>query len=290
MNDHFEALQERRPKQSQPQQPGQQQPMQPAPVTMRAGYRAAGKLQGKVALISGGDSGIGRATAVHFAAEGADVAIIYRSEEADALKTVALIEEQGQRGLSLRGDVGEPEFCRRAVDACLDAFGRLDVLVNNAAEQHPQERPSAIKPDQLLQTFRTNFFGYFWLAQSALAYIGKGGSIINLSSVTAYRGSAHLLDYSSTKGAITSFTRSLAKAVAGQGIRVNAVAPGPIWTPLIPATFDADHVEEFGGDTLMKRAGQPCEVATCLVFLASEDASYLTGQTLHPNGGDFIES
>lgn len=289
MTEHFQELQERRPAQSQPRQPGHQTAMEPEPISMRDGYTAAGKLKGKVALISGGDSGIGRATAVHFAAEGATVAIIYLDEEADADHTVALVEAQGQRGLKLCGDVGDPDFCQRAVDACIDEFGRLDILVNNAAEQHPARSPEEIDPEQLIQTFRTNFFGYFWLAQSAMEHIGKGGSIINLSSVTAYRGSGHLLDYSSTKGAITSFTRSLAKVLAERGVRVNAVAPGPIWTPLIPATFDADHVEDFGGNTLMGRAGQPCEVATCLLFLASDDASYLTGQTLHPNGGDFIE-
>ena len=262
--------------------------MEPAPIYIRDDYAGSGKLQDRVALISGGDSGIGRAIAVHFAREGADIAIVYLEEDRDAQDTKALVEAEGRSCLLIKGDVGSADFCADAVKRTVEEFSRLDILVNNAAEQHPQKELEDISEVQLEQTFRTNFFGYFHLAQAALEAFQDGGSIINTSSVTAYRGSRELLDYASTKGAITAFTRSLAQAVADRGIRVNSVAPGPIWTPLIPASFSADKVKKFGEDTLLGRAGQPCEVATCFVFLASDDGSFFTGQTLHPNGGDFL--
>jgi NAD(P)-dependent dehydrogenase (short-subunit alcohol dehydrogenase family) len=265
--------------------------MTPRPVYIRDDYRGSGKLHDKIALISGGDSGIGRAVSVHFATEGADVAIIYKDEEQDAHETRRLINEAGQRCLLLRGDVADEGFCRFCVEETLDHFQRLDILVNNAAEQHPQERPEDISGEQLRHTFATNFFAYFYLVQAALPHLWEGASIINTTSVTAYRGSDHLIDYAASKGAIVAYTRSLSAALLKErGIRVNGVAPGPIWTPLIPASFDAAHVAEFGSDTPMGRAGQPAEVAPCYVFLASADASYMSGQILHPNGGGFTSS
>ena len=276
------------PPQEQDQQPGIEAEMTPQPVYISPTYRAAGKLSGKVALITGGDSGIGRAVAVHFAREGANVAILYLSEHGDAQKTQRLVEEAGQRALLIAGDVGEVEFCRRAVEQTLSEFGQLDVLVNNAAEQHPQDDLLDITPQQLEQTFRTNIFGYFFMAQAALPHLKAGSTIINTASVTMYQGSPGLLDYASTKGAIVAFTRSLSGQLLEKGIRVNGVAPGPIWTPLIPATFPADKVAEFGANVPMKRPGQPAEVATCYVFLASDDSSYISGQMLHPNGGEIV--
>jgi NAD(P)-dependent dehydrogenase (short-subunit alcohol dehydrogenase family) len=265
--------------------------MQPRPVYIRDDYRGSGKLTGKVALITGGDSGIGRAVSVHFASEGADIVIVYKDEEQDAHETRRLVSDTGQRCLLLRGDVADEAFCHSCLQQALDHFQQLDILVNNAAEQHPQERPEDISGEQMRQTFATNFFAYFYMVQAALPYLHEGASIINTTSVTAYRGSDHLIDYAATKGAIVAFTRSLSAALLkDRGIRVNGVAPGPIWTPLIPASFDAAHVEEFGSDTPMGRAGQPAEVAPCYVFLASDDASYMSGQVLHPNGGGFTSS
>lgn len=249
---------------------------------------SSGKLLDRVALITGGDSGIGRAVALAFAAEGADVAIVYLDEKVDALETKQLVEKEGRRCLLLAGDVGREAFCRDAIHKTVKQLGRLDIVVNNAAEQHPKDSLEAITEEQLVRTFRTNIFSYFFIAKAALKHLPEGGSIINTTSVTAYRGSAALIDYSATKGAIVSFTRSLAHAVVKKGIRVNAVAPGPIWTPLIPATFPGEKVQTFGSDVPMGRAGQPNEVAPCFVFLASKDASYITGQVLHPNGGEIV--
>jgi NAD(P)-dependent dehydrogenase (short-subunit alcohol dehydrogenase family) len=269
-------------------QPDSQEQMSQRPQTEGSGYRAAGKLQGKVALITGGDSGIGQAVATLFAKEGADVAIVYLNEHKDAERTKQLVEEQGQRCITLPGDVGDETFCHRAVEQTVQQLGHLDILVNNAAEQHTQPSIEEISAEQLDRTFRTNIFSMFFLVKAALKHLRKGSAIINTTSVTAYKGSPSLLDYSSTKGAIVSFTRSLSQALVEQGIRVNAVAPGPIWTPLIPATMPAEQVEQFGKSVPMKRPAQPEEIAPCYVFLASQDSSYLSGQVLHPNGGDVI--
>lgn len=276
------------PPQEQQRQPGREQQMTPDPVFISEHYQGSGKLRGKTALISGGDSGIGRAVAVHYAREGANVAIIYLEEDEDARVTMGLLEKEGAETLLLRGDVGDPKFCEKAVRTTVDRFGGLDILVNNAAQQYPQEDVQDIDPAQVEQTFRTNIFGYIFLAQEALKHLSEGGSIVNTGSVTGFRGSKHLLDYASTKGAIQAFTYSLAQQLVDKGIRVNGVAPGPIWTPLIPASFSADEVAKFGQDTPMKRPGQPCEVAPAYVFLASEDASYITGQFIHINGGSYM--
>jgi NAD(P)-dependent dehydrogenase (short-subunit alcohol dehydrogenase family) len=279
-----------RPAQKQHRQPGIEAEMDPLPEFEGAEYRAAGKLRDLTALITGGDSGIGRAVAIAFAKEGANVAIVYLNEHEDAKATKLKVEELGRRCLLLAGDVGDTEFCADAVSLTIEEFGKLDILVNNAAEQHPQESLLDITPEQLERTFRTNIFAYFYMARESLKHMGPGGVIINTSSVTAYRGSSHLVDYAATKAAIVGFTRSLALALADKGIRVNGVAPGPIWTPLIPATFEADEVATFGSDVPMGRAGQPEEVAPSYVFLASSDASYMTGQMLHPNGGEVINA
>ncbi len=290
MEPRYEEQQARRPPQQQPQQPGRERAMQPRPIFIRDDYRGSGKLANKVAIITGGDSGIGRAVAVHYAREGAHIAIVYLNEHDDAQETKRLVEKEKRECLLLSGDVGDEAFCFEAVNRTVQEFGGLDILVNNAAEQHPKQKLEDIHAEQLVQTFRTNIFAYFYMAKAALRHLKDGGVILNTTSVTAYRGSGHLLDYSSTKGAIVAFTRSLALSLAERGIRVNGVAPGPIWTPLIPATFPPDKVEKFGSDVPMGRAGQPAEVGTCFVFLASADASYLTGQTIHPNGGGFVET
>ncbi len=271
-------------------QPGIEQDMANKPVFIHDDYRGSNKLQGKVAIVTGGDSGIGRATAVHFAKEGADVCIAYLSEDQDADDTRALIEAEGCNCLLSKGDVGDSGYCQRLVDKVLKHFGRLDILVNNAAEQHPAEKIEDISDAQLEATFRTNLFGYFYLIRAALPRMEAGGRIINTSSVTAHRGSSHLVDYASTKGAIEALTRSVAPLAAKQHINVNCVAPGPIWTPLIAATFKGEELQTFGQDTMLGRPGQPWEVATCFVFLASRDSAYMTGQTLHPNGGGHLGS
>ncbi len=276
------------PRQKQHHQPGLESKMAPRPETVDPRHRGSGKLKDKVAIITGGDSGIGRAVAVAFAKEGADVAIVYLNEHQDALKTCRMVQERGRRCIRIAGDVGDENFCRQAVERTVREFGRLDILVNNAGEQHPQESIEKITAEQLERTFRTNIFSDFYMVKAAMKYLKNGSAIINTASITAYRGSDHLLDYSATKGAIVAFTRSLSKALADKKIRVNGVAPGPIWTPLIPSTFSAKHVEEFGSNVPMHRAGQPEEVAPSYVFLASDDASYMTGQMLHPNGGEVI--
>jgi NAD(P)-dependent dehydrogenase (short-subunit alcohol dehydrogenase family) len=276
------------PPQSQDQQPGIESEMRPQPQAEKPDYQGSGKLKGKVALITGGDSGIGRSVAILFAREGADVVIVYLSEYGDAEDTKKMVEEEGRRCQLIAGDIGDASFCRQAIEEAVREMGRLDILINNAAEQHPQESIEEISDEQLERTFRTNIFAMFYLTKAALPHLKEGSTIINTTSVTAYRGSPHLLDYSSTKGAIVSFTRSLAQQLAEKGIRVNGVAPGPIWTPLIPATFPPAHVATFGADVPMKRPGQPEEVAPSFVFLASTDSSYMTGQILHPNGGEII--
>jgi len=276
--------------QTQKEQPGKEHKMNPEPIVIRDDYRGSGKLDDKVALITGGDSGIGRSVAVHFAREGADVAIVYLDEIQDAEDTKKMVENEGKKCLLIKGNIQEEEFCRKAVDETVKEFGKLNILVNNAAEQHPKKSINKISAEQLKNTFATNIFSMFYFVQAALPHLKEGDAIVNTTSVTAYRGSAGLLDYSSTKGAIVAFTRSLSGNLADKGIRVNAVAPGPIWTPLIPSTFDSDKVKTFGKDAPLGRPGQPCEVATSFVFLASEDASYFTGQVLHPNGGDVLNT
>ncbi len=279
-----------RPAQSQRRQPGRERLMRPAPVTEHPRFAGSGLLLGRVAVISGGDSGIGRATALAFAREGADVVVLYLEEQQDAEETARLVAEKNRKCLLVRGDIRSKAFCDKAIAKAAKAFGRVDILVNNAAEQHPQKSILDIDPKQLLATFQTNVFAMFYLTAACLPHLEKArhGVVINTASVTAYRGSPHLLDYSATKGAIVSFTRSLAGQLAKKNIRVNAVAPGPIWTPLIPATFPAAEVATFGSDTPLQRAGEPWECAECFVFLASEASSYITGQTLHPNGGEII--
>src|SRR5688572_24906821 len=277
-----------RPPQKQARQPGRETKMKPRPQAERVEYKGSDKLKDKAALITGGDSGIGRAVAILFAKEGADVAISYLDEHKDARETCRQVEQEGRRCLALAGDIGDENVCRKMVEDTVKEFRRLDILVNNAAEQHPQKDIQKITSEQLERTFRTNIFSYFYFAKGALKHLKKGSTIINTSSVTAYRGSSHLLDYAATKGAIVAFTRSLSEALVEKGIRVNGVAPGPIWTPLIPATFPANHVAEFGSDVPMKRPGEPAEVAPCFVFLACDDSSYTTGQVLHPNGGEII--
>lgn len=276
------------PPQHQNQQPGIESEMNPLPVHDSPDYRPGGKLENKKAIITGGDSGIGRAVAIAFAKEGADLAIVYLNESSDAEQTKQEIEALGRTCLLIPGDVGDAAFCAQAVDQTVKQFGQLDIIVNNAAEQHPQQKFEDITEEQLTRTFRTNIFSMFHLVKAGLPHLKPGASIINTASITAYKGNPMLVDYSSTKGAIVSFTRALSNHLISRGIRVNAVAPGPIWTPLIPATFDAQQVSKFGADTPMKRAGQPYELAPAYVYLASSDSSYVSGQTMHINGGDVV--
>jgi NAD(P)-dependent dehydrogenase (short-subunit alcohol dehydrogenase family) len=275
---------ETRPPQQQAERPGHEWKMEPRPESRRE-QRGSGKLDGKVALITGGDSGIGRAVAIAFAREGAEVAIAYLNEHRDAEETRRMVEEEQHRCLTVAGDIGDESFCSNLIERVVREFGRLDILVNNSAEQHPQESLENITAEQLERTFRTNIFSMFYLTKAALRHMKEGAAIVNTTSVTAYKGNPQLLDYSSTKGAIVSFTRSLSLSLAERKIRVNAVAPGPIWTPLIPSTFPEEKVKKFGADTPMGRPGEPDEVAPCYVFLASDDSSYMSGQVLHPNGG-----
>lgn len=279
------------PPQHQDQQPGIEQEMTPKPEYIRPGYKGSGKLQDKVALITGGDSGIGRAVAVHFAREGADVAITYMlREEQDAYETRQLVEAEGRRCLTLPGDLRDHDFCKNIVSQTVEELGGLNVLVNNAAEQFPSTDVAELPYEQFEDTFQVNFFSFVRVTQAALPHMKEGDSIVNTSSINAYRGNQQLVDYSSTKGAITAYTRSIAQQLAEKKIRANTVAPGPIWTPLIPASFPPDKVASFGKDTTMKRPGQPSEVAPAYVFLASDDASYITGQAIHPNGGEVLNT
>lgn len=276
-----------RPPQAQRRQPGLESKMKPLPQAAGDGHKPH-KLAGKVALITGGDSGIGRAVALAFAREGAEVAIVYLNEHEDARETERLIAPTGKRCHLIAGDIGKEAFCKKAVRETIRKLGRLDILVNNAAEQHPTPSIQEITQAQLEKTFRTNIFAQFYLVKAALPHLEEGAAIINTTSVTAYRGSPNLLDYSATKGAIVTFTRSLAMQLVEKKIRVNAVAPGPIWTPLIPSTFAPGKVANFGSDVPMARAGEPAEVAPAYVSLASSDSSYITGQVIHPNGGEII--
>ncbi len=272
------------PAQHQKRQPGRQTEMRPAPDIMPR-FPGSGRLEGRIALITGGDSGIGRAVCVLFAREGADVAFLYLEEDRDAKESVRLIEAEGRRALALRGDVGDEQTCREAVSRTVETFGGLDILVNNAAEQHEVDDIAEWDSEQIERTFRTNALGYMFMTKHAMPHLKKGAAIVNTVSITAYRGHPSLIDYAATRGAMTALTRSLAARLADKGIRVNGVAPGPIWTPLIPASFDAEKVAKFGTDTPLGRPGQPNEVAPCHLFLACDDSSYMTGQVLHPNGG-----
>lgn len=278
------------PPQHQNNQPGLESEMNPKPVFMGSIYQGSGKLKNKVALITGGDSGIGRAVAIYFAKEGADVAISFLNEHGDGEETKRLIEAEGQKCLLFPGDIGSESFCNEIVQKTHSIFSKIDILVNNAAEQHPQKSILDITSEQLERTFRTNIFSFFYMTKAVLPHLSQGAAIINTASITAYHGNEQLLDYSATKGAIVTFTRSLSASLVKQGIRVNGVAPGPIWTPLIPSTFPADQVATFGSTTPMGRAGQPYELAPAYVFLASDDSSYITGQIIHINGGTIINS
>ena len=283
-----EQNKKQRPPQKQSTQPGLESEMHPHPKTKGERYKGSEKLLNKVALITGGDSGIGKAVAIFYAREGADVAIVYLDEHIDAEEVKRLVENEGRRCLLIPGDISEETFCKEAVENTVKAFGKLDILVNNAAVQFPKDSIEEISSEQLERTFRTNIFSYFYMVKAAVKHFKNGGIIINTTSVTAYKGSPKLIDYSSTKGAIVAFTRSLSLSLIKKNIRVNGVAPGPIWTPLIPATFDEEKVEKFGADTPMQRAGEPEEVAPAYVFLASDDSTYFSGQILHPNGGTII--
>lgn len=277
------------PPQHQSRQPGIESKMNPAPLSIRDDYAGSGKLRGLTALITGGDSGIGRAVALHYAREGANVAIVYLNEDEDARETMNLLEgEEGAETLLIRGDVADKAFCGKAVEQTVSRFGGLDILVNNAAQQYPQDDATRIDPERLERTFAVNVFGYMYMVQAALEHLGEGGAIINTSSITGFRGHKTLVDYAGTKGAIRALTYSLAQQLVDRGIRVNGVAPGPVWTPLIPASFPAEEVAKFGADTPMKRPAQPAEVAPAFVFLASSDASYITGQFVHINGGSYM--
>jgi NAD(P)-dependent dehydrogenase (short-subunit alcohol dehydrogenase family) len=272
----------------QHRQPGKEATMQPQPLTIAKHYRGSGKLQEKVALITGGDSGIGRSVAVHFAREGADVVLMYLDEHEDARETCRMVEAEGRRCLLLPGDARSERHCRDSVEKVVGELGSIDVLVNHLGVQYPRDKPEDIDRAQLTRTFETNVYPYFYVTQYALPHLGEGSSIINTASVVSFRGHQELIDYAATKGAIRAMTYSLASKLAERGIRVNGVAPGPIWTPLIVSSFDEKQIKEFGKSSLMKRAGQPSEVAPAFVYLACADSSYVTGQFLHVNGGSYI--
>lgn len=274
--------------QHQNHQPGTEEEMIPKPIYVNEDYKPAGKLEGKVAIITGGDSGIGKSTAIYFAKEGADVIVPYLNEHEDAKETKTLVEQAGKTCLLISGDLSSETFCQEVVKQALNKFGKIDILVNNAGEQHPQKNIEDISGQQLEKTFQTNIYAMFHLTKATLPHLGAGSTIINTASVTAYAGNELLVDYSSTKGAIVAFTRSLSLQLASKEIRVNGVAPGPIWTPLIPSTFSAEEVASFGKNVPMKRAGQPFELAPAYVFLASDDSSYMSGQMLHINGGKIV--
>lgn len=285
---HGQKKRKVRPAQKVKRKQGKEKQMEPQPVFEKE--RDVLRLRNKTAIITGGDSGIGKAVAIAFAKEGADVVISYYEDDEDARSTAARIESIGQQCLLIPGDISKPAHCKKVIEKTIKQFGKLDVLVNNAGIQFPQTELSAITPDQLKKTFETNIFAMFYMVQAAEDYLQEGASIINTTSVTAYRGSSHLLDYSATKGAIVSFTRSLSAYFAKHNIRVNGVAPGPVWTPLIPATFPPSHVSTFGSDTPLGRAGEPVEIAGSYIFLASDESSYITGQVLHPNGGEIVNT
>lgn len=270
--------------------PGLEAGMRPPPKSFMENYKSGNKLEGKVALISGADSGIGRAVAIGFAKEGADVAILYLNEQEDAEATVAEVVKTGQRCIAIKGDLGSKTFCNKAVEQAIEKFGKLDILVNNAAEQHAEMDVTKISESQLRRIFETNVFGAFFLTQAALAHLKRGDCIINTASITAYQNISNLVDYSATKGALVAFTRSLSGNLARKGIRVNAVAPGSVWTPMVANSLDSLSLARFGRDAPMGRAAQPDEVAPCFIFLASKDSSYMTGQVLHPNGGVMVGS
>ncbi len=277
------------PAQHQDQQPGIESEMRPQPIYDN-GEPGYGRLEGKVAIITGGDSGIGRAVAISYAKEGANVVIVYLNEQEDAEQTAAAVEEYGQTALLIAADISKEENSKMIVEKTVEKFGRIDILVNNAAVQYPQQSVEDITGEQLERTFRTNIFSQFYLTKYTLPHLIEGSSIINTASVTAYKGNPMLIDYSATKGAIVAFTRSLAQAVADKKIRVNAVAPGPVWTPLIPASFPEDKVAEFGANIPMGRPAQPFEIAPSYVFLATSEGAFFTGQVLHPNGGSIVNA
>jgi NAD(P)-dependent dehydrogenase (short-subunit alcohol dehydrogenase family) len=285
----MEAVEQNKTKEPQQQErPGSEAEMRPTPVYDDKTKKGSGKLLNKVAVITGGDSGIGRAAAILFAKEGADVAVVYLNEHEDAKQTQKEVENYGRECLLLSGDLESEDFCNSVMNKVIDEFEKIDILVNNAAVQFEQERLEDITTTQLMKTFTTNIFSFFWLTKAALPHMKKGSSIINSTSVTAYRGSSHLIDYASTKGAIVAFTRSLALNLLERGIRVNAVAPGPIWTPLITSSFEPEHVAQHGAKAPMQRSGEPVEVAPSYLFLACDDSTYMSGQVLHPNGGEVI--
>ncbi|MDF2502519.1 SDR family oxidoreductase [Clostridium sp.] len=276
------------PAQKQNQQPGLETLMNPRPIYDNPEYKGSGKLKNKIAIITGGDSGIGKAVSIAYAKEGAKIAIIYLNEHEDAKETKKIIEEKGSSCLLISGDIGDDQFCKEAVDKIMKEYGKIDILVNNAGEQHPQNSIEDITNEQLERTFKTNIFGMFYMTKAVMPYLKNGDSIINTASITAYKGNQTLIDYASSKGAIVSFTRSLSLSLESRNIRVNDIAPGPIWTPLIPSSYSDYKVSQFGLDTPLGRAGQPVELAPAYVFLASNDSSYVSGQTIHVNGGNVL--